>query len=155
MERFIWYINIIQEAAEKSDEFDRRMLGADKETGTSLSENETLQSLMAAQIQHTRGLCVNFTKTAGFAETNASGQVVYSSLTDFLRKHMDMAHMQVTNGIIDYNSAIRQACNALANSGLRTVYYESGRSDRIEVAVRRALLTSVSQITHSISEQNG
>ncbi|MDE6728936.1 MAG: phage minor capsid protein [Oscillospiraceae bacterium] len=54
----------------------------------------------------------------------------------------------------DYNTAIRQACNTLAESGLRTVYYASGRSDRIEVAVRRALMTSVSQITQKISEQN-
>lgn len=37
---------------------------------------------------------------------------------------------------------------------MRTVYYASGRSDRIEVAVRRALMTSVSQITQKISGQN-
>ena len=33
--------------------------------------------------------------------------------------------------------------------------YESGRSDRIEVAARRTLLTSVAHVTHRISEQNG
>ncbi len=59
-----------------------------------------------------------------------------------------------TTGVTDYNTAIRQACNTLAESGLRTVYYASGRSDRIEVAVRRALMTSVSQVTQKISEQN-
>ena len=38
---------------------------------------------------------------------------------------------------------------------MRTIDYESGRSDRIEVAARRALLTSVAHVTHRISEQNG
>lgn len=52
-------------------------------------------------------------------------------------------------------TAIRQACNKLAASGVRTIDYESGRSDRVEVAVRRALLTSVGHITHRISEENG
>lgn len=145
---------IIREAAEKSDEFDRKMLGADDGAAVPLSENEQLQIMMAAEIDNTHGLCRNYTRTLGFAEVNAQGQVVYSSMTDFLRKQMDMAHMKVASGVTDYNTAIRQACRALSESGLRTVYYESGRSDRIEVAVRRALMTSVSQVTQRISEQN-
>ena len=146
--------NIIREAAEKSDEFDRKMLGADGGAAVPLSENEQLQIFMAGEIDNTHGLCRNYTGTLGFAEVNAAGNVVYSSMTDFLRKQMDMAHMKVANGVTDYNTAVRQACGALADSGLRTVYYESGRSDRIEVAVRRALMTSVSQVTQRISEQN-
>ncbi len=80
--------------------------------------------------------------------------MVYGSATDFLRKQMDMAQMKVMTGVCDYNTAVRQACFTLADSGLRTVYYASKHSDRIEVAVRRALMTSVSQLTQKISEQN-
>ncbi len=145
---------LILDAAEKSNEFDARMLTGNDGSAIPLSENEQLQKLMAAQIKQTNVTCKNLTGTLGFAEIDADGQVVYSSLTDFLRKQMDMAQMKVATGVTDYNNAIRQACNALADSGLRTVYYASGRSDRIEVAVRRALMTSVSQITQKISEQN-
>lgn len=143
---------LIREAAERSDEFDRKMLGVSG--GMTLSENTQLQKLMAAQIEQTRGLCTNLTGTLGFAQKTADGQMVYGSATDFLRKQMDMAQMKVMTGVCDYNTAVRQACFALADSGLRTVYYASGRSDRIEVAVRRALMTSVSQLTQKISEQN-
>lgn len=145
---------IILDAAQKSNEFDARMLTGNDGSAIPLVENEQLQKLMAAQIKQTNGTCKNLTGTLGFAERDANGQVVYSSLKDFLRKQMDMAQMKVATGVTDYNTAIRQACNALADSGLRTVYYASGRSDRIEVAVRRALMTSVSQITQKISEQN-
>lgn len=145
---------LIINAAEKSNEFDARMLTGNDGSAIPLSENSQLQKLMAAQIEQTQGACHNFVRTCGFAERNANGQVVYSSLTDFLRKQMDMAQMKVATGVTDYNTAIRQACNTLAESGVRTVYYASGRSDRIEVAVRRALMTSVSQITQKISEQN-
>lgn len=145
---------LILEAAEKSNEFDARMLTGNDGSAVPLKDNEQLQKLMAAQIKQTRGTCQNLTGTLGFAEIDANGQVVYSSVTDFLRKQMDMAQMKVATGVTDYNTAVRQACNVLAESGLRTVYYASGRSDRIEVAVRRALMTSVSQITQRISEQN-
>lgn len=145
---------LILDAAERSNEFDRKMLSGNDGSAVPLSQNEQLQKLIAAQIKQTNGVCQNLTGTLGFAEIDANGNVFYSSLTDFLRKQMDMAQMKVVTGVTDYNTAIRQACNALAESGLRTVYYASGRSDRIEVAVRRALMTSVSQITQKISEQN-
>lgn len=145
---------LILDAAEKSDEFDRKMLSGNDGSAVPLKDNEQLQKLMAAQIKQTGGACTNLTGTLGFAEIDANGQVIYSSVTDFLRKHMDMAQMKVATGVTDYDTAIRQACNTLVESGLRTVYYASGRSDRIEVAVRRALMTSVSQITQRISEQN-
>lgn len=145
---------LIREAAEKSDEFERRVFGADDGAAVPLEENEQLQKLLAAEIKNTGSACNNLTKTTGFAEIDANGQVVYSSTTDFLRKQMDMAHMKVATGVTDYNTALRQACRVLAESGLRTVYYTSGRSDRIEVAVRRALMTSVSQVVQRISEQN-
>jgi len=143
---------LIREAAERSDEFDRKMLGVSG--GVPLADNTQLQKLMAAQIEQTRGLCTNLTGTLGFAQKTADGRMVYGSATDFLRKQMDMAQMKVMTGVCDYNTAVRQACFALADSGLRTVYYASGHSDRIEVAVRRALMTSVSQLTQKISEQN-
>ena len=139
---------LIREAAERSDEFDRKMLGV--EGGNA----EQLRKLINAQIEQTRGLCTNLTGTLGFAQKTPDGRMVYGSATDFLRKQMDMAQMKVMTGVCDYNTAIRQACFALADSGLRTVYYASGHSDRIEVAVRRALMTSVSQLTQKISEQN-
>ncbi len=71
-----------------------------------------------------------------------------------VRHLMDDAHFKVINGTTDYNTAVRQACAALAESGLRTIYYKSGHSDRIEVAVRRAVMTSVSQVTQAIAEEN-
>lgn len=145
---------LIRSAAEQSDEFDRKMLGESVWSGTPLKENKQLQNVMAAEIKQTRNACENYTQSLGFAERNAGGRVVHSSLGDFLLKQMDSAHMKVVNGATDYNTAIRQACNALAASGVRTVYYDSGRSDRIEVAVRRAVMTSVSQVTQKISEQN-
>lgn len=146
---------LIREAAAQSDEFDRKMLGADKGAAIPLEENAQLQKLISAQIAETAGKCENLTNTMGFADHDFLGRVYYLSMTDMYRREMDSAHMKVATGATDYMTAIRQACNKLAASGVRTIDYESGRSDRIEVAARRALLTSVAHVTHRISEQNG
>lgn len=146
---------LIREAAAQSDEFDRKMLGADKGAAIPLEDNQQLQKLISAQIAETAGKCENLTNTMGFADHDFLGRVYYLSMTDMYRREMDSAHMKVATGATDYMTAIRQACNKLAASGVRTIDYESGRSDRIEVAARRALLTSVAHVTHRISEQNG
>lgn len=146
---------LIREAAAQSDEFDRKMLGADKGAAVPLEENAQLQKLISAQIAETAGKCENLTNTMGFADHDFLGRVYYLSMTDMYRQEMDSAHMKVATGATDYMTAIRQACNKLAASGVRTIDYESGRSDRIEVAARRAILTSVAHVTHRISEQNG
>lgn len=146
---------LIREAAAQSDEFDRKMLGADKGAAVPLEENAQLQKLISAQIAETAGKCENLTNTLGFADHDFLGRVYHLSMTDMYRREMDSAHMKVATGATDYMTAIRQACNKLAASGVRTIDYESGRSDRIEVAARRALLTSVAHVTHRISEQNG
>lgn len=145
---------LIRDAAAQSDEFDRRMLGADDGAAVPLKDNEQLQKLMAAQIKETAGACENLTGTLGFADHDFLGRVYYLSMTDMYRRELDSAHMKVVTGAADYMTAIRQACNKLAASGVRTIDYESGHSDRVEVAVRRALMTSVSHITQRISEQN-
>lgn len=146
---------LIREAAAQSDEFDRKMLKADKGAAIPLEDNKQLQKLISAQIKETAGKCENLTNTMGFADHDFLGRVYYLSMTDMYRKEMDAAHMKVVTGAADYMTAIRQSCNKLAESGVRTIDYASGRSDRIEVAARRALLTSVAHVTHRISEENG
>ena len=105
---------LIREAAAQSDEFDRKMLGADKGAAIPLEENTQLQKLISAQIAETAGKCENLTNTMGFADHDFLGRVYYLSMTDMYRREMDAAHMKVVTGATDYMTAIRQACNKLA-----------------------------------------
>lgn len=67
---------------------------------------------------------------------------------------LDSAAMQIESGAISYNEAIRNAVKQLAESGLKTVNYESGHVDRIDVAARRAVMTGVNQLNRKYSEQS-
>ncbi len=60
------------------------------------------------------------------------------------------AYMQVSSGAFDYNTAVRNAVKAAAENG-SWVLYPSGHRDRIDVAVRRAVLTGVGQTCRRLS----
>lgn len=67
---------------------------------------------------------------------------------------LDNATMQIQSGAISYNQAIKTAVKELADSGLKVVDYESGHRDHADVAVRRAIMTGVSQICAKYTEQS-
>ena len=67
---------------------------------------------------------------------------------------LDSAALQVQSGAITYNQAIKTAVKELADSGLKVVDYESDHRDHVDVAVRRAVMTGVSQICAKYTEQS-
>lgn len=60
-------------------------------------------------------------------------------------KILDQAYMQIASGAFDTETAIRNAIKALAEKGIDSVRYPSGRVDSMEVAVRRAIVTGINQ----------
>lgn len=66
----------------------------------------------------------------------------------------DSALMQVQSGAISYNQAISNAVKQLADSGLKTVDYESGHRDQVDVAARRAVMTGVNALNQKYAEQS-
>ena len=67
---------------------------------------------------------------------------------------LDNAALQVESGTTSYNQAISSAVRQLADSGLRVVSYESGKADQVDVAVRRAVMTGVSQLCDKYTVQS-
>lgn len=67
---------------------------------------------------------------------------------------LDNAAMQIQSGAISYNEAIANATRQLADSGLTIVEYESGHRDQVDVAVRRAVMTSTAHINSQYAMQS-
>lgn len=67
---------------------------------------------------------------------------------------LDSAALQIESGAFSYNEAVARAVKQLADSGLKTVSYESGHVDSADVAARRAVLTGVNQLNQKYREQS-
>lgn len=65
---------------------------------------------------------------------------------------IDNAILQIQSGAMNYEQAIKVAVRSLAKSGIKTVWYESGKVDQMDVAVRRAVLTGTNQLCLKFAE---
>lgn len=67
---------------------------------------------------------------------------------------LNTAYLDIAYGSSDYVSAIKRQVKELANSGLQYITYDTGHIDKLDVAVRRAIITGLKQTTNRISEIN-
>ncbi len=117
-------------------------------------ENYQLQQLTEGYIRQTQGELENITQSLGFYLDYGNGKRVLTPLSLVYQGYLDAAMLDITSGAFDYNSVLRRVVTQLTNSGLRTIDYASGHSNRVEVAARRAVMTGISQLTGRISEMN-
>lgn len=118
-------------------------------------QNAELQQLTRALIQQSNDELFNITKSLGFMVDMGNGKKVFSPLSEIYNGYLDNAITMMASGAFDYNTLIRRVVGEMTVSGLRTVDYASGRSNRVDVAARRALLTGMGQLTGRISDMNG
>lgn len=116
-------------------------------------ENEWMKQVSQAVVKQTKDELKNIAQSYGFTVMIGSRKV-FTPFADYYHKYVDAAIMDVLSGGFDYNTVIRRVVTQMTNSGLRTVDYASGHSNRTPVAVRRAVLTGLSQVTERISERN-
>ncbi len=83
-------------------------------------------------------------KNANGMMKNLTGSMVISSRSTVTHL-MDMAYLKVLSGAFSPQEAIYSAVAELADKGIYTVSYKSGRTDQADVAVRRAVITGIGQ----------
>lgn len=118
------------------------------------AENKQLQQLVKAVKNQTKSEYRNITGSLGFAVRNADNTLSFTPLADFYQRTLDNGLMQIASGAVDYNTVLKRAVKAMTDSGLRTVDYASGWSNRVDVAARRALMTGLNQVVAKVNEDN-
>lgn len=119
-------------------------------------DNEWLQQLVEASRRQTKDdlrTFENLTKTTGF-NVIVGGRRVFSPLSEYFEQSLDRSLFSIASGMQTYSQAVGSVIDEMTRSGLRVVDYASGKSDRIEVAARRAVMTGVAQMTDKVNEKN-
>ena len=120
-------------------------------------DNKWLQQVVDAARRQTKDTLrpmENITQTTGFNVPVGGGKKVFTPLSEYLERSLDKAMLGITTGAKTYSQAIGDVIDEMTASGVRTVDYASGKSDRIEVAARRAVMTGVAQMTKQVSDKN-
>lgn len=93
---------------------------------------------LKAGLQNTNGLMRNLCSSTA------------ASANRLLSDELDLAFMKVTSGAFTMDEAVFSAVKRLGSSGLTVVNYASGRKDKVDVAVRRAVITGIGQAAANV-----
>lgn len=118
------------------------------------AENEPLQQFVRAVQAQTQGECKNITQSMGFTKRQPDGSLGFTPAADYYQETLDKAVTEIASGASDYNTVLEKTVTEMTNSGLRTVDYASGHSNRVTVAARRAVSTGLNQVVGKINEEN-
>ena len=121
--------------------------------GVTAPERMVDQEDMWAIYEQTKGTYRNITQSMGFLVRQGRHRVMLPPAKAY-QWALDSALLQVQSGAVSYDQAIREAVRELAEGGLKTVSYESGYVDNVDVAVRRATMTGVNQLNQKYREQS-
>lgn len=120
------------------------------EHGADLTKPNALSQLIRAFQIQTVGELKNLTRTMGFRNTVLG----MTGVMEAYHREVDLATMKVATGTWSYAQAVNDCVKRLAESGLRSVDYASGRSYQLDTAVRMCVRTGVSQLAGRITEMN-
>ena len=132
---------IFKRAGVKAINFDDKIY---KEAGLKpipLNLSPEMLKALTAGLSKTNGILSNLTMT-----TAISAQRAFINAAD-------MAYMQVSTGAMSYDQAIKMAVKKVASDGLSVIDYASGHQDKVDVAMRRTVLTGVSQTAAELQIQ--
>ena len=132
---------LFEDAGITSKDFDDKIYKEAGKTPIPLKSSQAMLQVLQAGIEKTNGLLSNLTKT-----TALTAQTAFIDACT-------LAEMEITSGAFDYNTAIRHAVESAISQGCY-VEYASGARATLEAAVRRAVMTGVSQTTGEISLAN-
>ncbi len=131
---------MFEKAGVKAIKFDDKVYEAAGLKPLPLNLSPQMARVLAAGLQKTNFIANNLTLT-----TARSAQAAFI-------KAADLAYVQVTTGGMSYDQAIRAAIKDAAGQGLSVIDYRSGHVDQLDVAMRRTVLTGVSQTTGKLQE---
>lgn len=154
----ILYEDILQMIADRTDASVAQVRALFEDAGVQTVEidNDTHEAAgeAPADIRQDGGmkqvLDAGYRKTLGTMR-NLVSTTANTTQTAFLQA-CDRAYMQLSSGAFSYQDAIRMAVRNLADGGAY-VTYPTGHRDRIDVAVRRCVLTGVGQTAAAVAKK--
>lgn len=154
----ILYDDILQMIADRTDASVAQVRAMFEDAGVRTVEidNDTHEAAGEVPVDIRQDAGMKQVLEAGYRKTlgtmrNLVSTTANTTQTAFLQA-CDRAYMQVSSGAFSYQDAIRMAVRNLADGGAY-VTYPTGHQDRIDVAVRRCVLTGVGQTAAAVAKK--
>lgn len=131
---------LFEDAGVQTVAIDNDIYEAAGEIPVDIRQDDSMKQVLEAGYKKTLGTMQNLVRT-----TANNAQTAFIQMCDRI-------YMQVASGAFSYQEAIRFALRELADTGAY-ITYPTGHTDRLDVAVRRCVLTGVSQTAAAVAKQ--
>lgn len=118
--------------------------------GCDLKKSNSLEQIIESFQRQTAGELKNLTRSTGFKNTPLG----FTGVKDMYQKELDLALIKLATGTFSYDAIVNDCVSRLAQSGLRSVDYASGRSYQLDTAARMCIRTGMSQLAGKVTEAN-
>lgn len=120
-----------------------------KDNGITLTDNSFLSGIVDAYKAQTGDLLKNLTNTTGFQSISG-----FEPIKTLYRTELDKAIIKITTGTFDRETVLKDIVHNLAQSGIRSIDYASGRTYQLDTAARMAIRTGCNQLAAKVSDKN-
>lgn len=118
-------------------------------------KNKALQEQVRALATIAAKDYINLSNTRAFTKKDRFGRVIYTELSRAYQDAIDEAVLAVSQGKDTFQEQMYKTIKELGTSGLKTVDYASGRSMRLDSAVRMNLQGALRNLHNEIQQQFG
>ena len=120
-----------------------------KQGGKTLTDDSFLGELVEAMREQTKASFKNLTQTTGFKTVSG-----FEGVESLYRRELDKAMIKVCTGTYTQEEVLYDLIHSLADSGLRSIDYGSGKSMQLDTAVRLAVRTGAHQLAGKVTDEN-
>lgn len=117
-------------------------------------QNKALQNQVRAIAKVTADTYTNLMNTSAYM-TIENGKRVLTPLSQIYQRTLDKAVLSIAQGQESYQTVMRKTMRELASNGIRTVDYASGRSIRLDSAIRMNVLDGMRTLSNELQRQFG
>lgn len=148
---------IFKEVAKKNQQFAKQFYDYRGIKFIPYDENIPLKSQVEAIANITANSYQNIANTRGlgFVFKDTDGNVIFKNLTDFYREIIDEAVINIFQGKTAFSTELFNKMKKVTRNGLRYVEYESGRTRRLDSALRMNMLGALRDMSNELQKQFG
>ena len=149
--------NMFEYSAKTNQDFAKQFYRARGISYIPYAQNKALKEQIRAIAKITAKEYANISRTSaiGYTIKDLKGNLVFKDISSAYKDIIDKAILNVGQGKTTYQQEMRNAIKQIGQSGLKTIDYESGRSVRLDSAIRQNTLEGLRTLTNQIQQQFG
>lgn len=149
--------SLFEYSAKTNQDFARQFYKARGISYIPYAQNKALKDQVRAIAEITAKEYANISRTTaiGYTLKDLQGNVTFKDISSVYKDTIDKAILNVSQGKTTYQQEMRNAIKQIGQSGLKTIDYESGRSMRLDSAIRMNTLGGLRKLNNQVQEQFG